>query len=85
MSHYDDIRYSEEAYRDGYTKDELRNLEKEVKEKGEIVVYDDYLGMKKVMMAKNSYTLTSSGSGTMYTIKYDPDKVKRLAKEELKK
>lgn len=83
MGHYDDVRYMSEAREDGYTDDELKELEEYVKEKGRIVVYDDYDGMKKVMMAEDSYILTSSGSGTMYTIKHDPDKVKRLAKDKL--
>lgn len=85
MGHYDDVRYMEEARRDGYTKEELEALEKEVKEKGKINVYDDYDGMKKVMMARDSYTLVSNSSGTMFTIEYDSDKLKRHTKELLNK
>lgn len=82
MSHYDNVRYAEEARREGYTKEELRKLEEEAKKK-DVIVYDDYEGMKKVMMAKDSDILSSSGSGSIYTIKYDPDKIKRLAKDKL--
>ena len=85
MGHYDDIRYYEEARSDGFTEKDLIALEKEVKEKNKIVVYDDYIGMKKVIMAQNSEILSVTGSGSSRHIYYDPDKMQRVAKELLKK
>ena len=80
MGHYDDVRYFEEARHDGFSDKELLSLEEEVKEKGEIIVYDDYIGMRKILMANKSNILSSRGSGSSRHIYYDPDKMQRVAK-----
>lgn len=85
MGHYDDIRYYEEARNDGFTNEELSSFEEEMSEKKEIMIYDDYDGMKKVLMARKSNILSVYGGGSSYNIYYDPDKMQRVAKELLKK
>lgn len=83
MGHYDNVRYTEEARKEGYTEDELRKLEQDVKKKGKITVYDDFDGMKKTIMTRDSDVLSITGYGSMFYIYYDPDKIIKTAKHLL--
>lgn len=84
MGHYDDVRYISQAKKAGFTDEELSSLEEEVKERKEIIVYDDYEGMKKVLMARKSNILSVYGGGSSsHNIYYDPDKMQRIAKDLL--
>lgn len=86
MGYYDDVRYINEARKAGFTNEELLSLEKEVKERKEIMVYDDYEGMKKVLMARKSNILSVYGGGSSsHNIYYDPNKMQQIAKKMLEK